>query len=250
MLKSKDFNDKFNFKHIDHIAFIMDGNGRWASKRMLPRSLGHKEGVKRIKETLYLCEEFNIQVMTLFCFSTENWKRDKEEVDYLFSLFDEFFTSNIEELNNRGCRIRVMGDINKLPLTTQRYIKEALYLTKDNTKLTLNICLNYGGRDEIVRASKQIAREVKFGTLNVDDIDEKVFENYLMSKDLPSIDVMVRTSGEQRISNFTLWQLAYAELIFVKDYWPDFKREQFINVLKEYSSRDRRFGGIDYGNSK
>lgn len=236
--------DSLTFKPITHIAFIMDGNGRWAKKRLMPRSLGHREGVKRIKETVKLCLEFDIKYMTLFCFSTENWKRDKDEIDYLFKLFDEFFDKNIKELCEEGCKVLVMGDISKLPKTTQEKIIEAKKLTKDNEKIVLNICLNYGGRDEITYACKNICQKVKEGLLNIDDIDENIFSSYLMSNGIPDVDVMVRTSGEQRISNFLLWQIAYAELIFIKDAWPDFKRKQFLEVLTEFTKRDRRFGGI------
>lgn len=231
-----------------HIAFIMDGNGRWAKKRLLPRSFGHREGVKRIKETALLCDEFNVKVMTLFCFSTENWKRSKEEVDTLFSLFDEFFDKEINELHERNCIIHTMGDLTKLPLSTQQKIAEAKELTKNNTGIVLNICLNYGGHDDIVHACKEIVNEVLDKKLSVDEIDEKVFEKHLMSDDLPPVDLMIRTSGELRISNFCLWQLAYSELIFIDDYWPDFKRKQFVACLEEYASRNRRFGGIKYGN--
>ena len=225
------FNKKkeiITYKPITHIAFIMDGNGRWAKKRMMPRSYGHHEGVKRIKETLYLCLDYNIKVMTLFCFSTENWKRDKKEIDYLFSLFDEFFKTDIVELNQKGCKVQVMG----------------------NDKIILNICLNYGGRDEITYACKKIAKQVKLGLIDPDKITEQTINDNLMSAGLPDVDVMVRTSGEQRISNFVLWQIAYAELIFIKDPWPDFKKKQFLEVLEEFTKRDRRFGGINYGGNE
>ena len=238
------------YKPITHIAFIMDGNGRWAKKRMMPRSYGHHEGVKRIKETLYLCLDYNIKVMTLFCFSTENWKRDKKEIDYLFSLFDEFFKTDIVELNQKGCKVQVMGDVSKLPLTTQHYISEAKRITCNNDKIILNICLNYGGRDEITYACKKIAKQVKLGLIDPDKITEQTINDNLMSAGLPDVDVMVRTSGEQRISNFVLWQIAYAELIFIKDPWPDFKKKQFLEVLEEFTKRDRRFGGINYGGNE
>lgn len=247
-LFSKNIETIPHYKHIEHIAFIMDGNGRWAKKRLMPRSYGHHEGVKRIKETLYLCLDYQIKVMTLFCFSTENWKRDKKEIDYLFSLFDEFFQKDIVELNEKGCKVCVMGDVSKLPLTTQYYISEAKRITCNNDKIILNICLNYGGRDDITSACKAIAQKVKLNTLSIDEITEEVFNNHLMSKGLPDVDVMVRTSGEQRISNFVLWQIAYAELIFIKEPWPDFKKQQFLQVLEEYTKRDRRFGGITDGN--
>lgn len=247
LIKRKQNSAAVQYKDISHIAFIMDGNGRWAKKRGMPRSYGHREGVKRIKETLYLCLEHHIKVMTLFCFSTENWKRDPKEVEYLFGLFDEFFRKDIAELNEKGCRVTVMGEMNRLPLSTQHYIQEAKRITEKNDTIILNICLNYGGRDEIVSACKRIASEVQMGTMKVQDITESAFEQHMMCAGLPPVDVMVRTSGEQRISNFVLWELAYAELIFLPEPWPDFKREQFLRVLKEYSMRDRRFGGIHYG---
>lgn len=236
------------FKHINHIAFIMDGNGRWAKNRLLPRSFGHKEGVKRIRETLEYCLEYDIKVMSIFCFSTENWKRDKKEIGYLFSLFDEFFQKDIIKLKEKGCKVNVAGDLNKLPDSTRLYAKQAIDITKNNDRIILNICLNYGGRDEIVRACKDIALAVRNNEIKVEEINEQLFENMMMCRGLPPIDVMVRTSGEQRLSNFMLWELAYAELIFIKDYWPDFKKKQFLEVLREYTNRDRRFGGVNYGN--
>ena len=246
-MNSKNKNN-IEYKQINHIAFIMDGNGRWANKRLLPRSLGHKEGVKRIEETVYLCKEFGIKAMTLFCFSTENWKRSKEEIDYLFNLFDDFFAKQSKSLNKNGCKVRVMGDLTRLPLTTQNAAKEAIELTKDNDEIILNICLNYGGRDEIVRACRRIASEAKSGMINPIDITEEIFEEHMMCAGLPNVDVMVRTSGEQRISNFILWELAYSELIFIDEHWPDFKREQFLKVLEEFTKRDRRFGGVKNDN--
>lgn len=237
-----------SYRPIQHIAFIMDGNGRWANKRLLPRSLGHKEGVKRIEETVYLCQEFDIKAMTLFCFSTENWKRSKEEIDYLFDLFDTFFRDNSKKLKEKGCKIRVMGDMTRLPESTQKYAREAMEYTKDCDSIILNICLNYGGRDEIVRACRRIASEAKSGMINPLDITEEIFENHMMCAGLPQVDVMVRTSGEKRLSNFILWELAYAELIFIDEHWPDFKRPQFIRVLEEFTKRNRRFGGVIYDN--
>ena len=237
-------NEVLNYKPITHIAFIMDGNGRWAKKRLLPRSLGHREGVKRIKETVKLCLEYGIKYMTLFCFSTENWKRDKDEIDYLFKLFDEFFVKNIKELYDEGCKVLVMGDVTRLPKSTQEKIIEAKKITKDNNKIVLNICLNYGGRDEITYSCKRIAQKIKDGLIDVSDINEELINNHLMSENIPDVDVMVRTSGEQRISNFLLWQIAYAELVFINEPWPDFKRKQFLEVLSEFTKRDRRFGGV------
>ncbi len=230
--------------NINHIAFIMDGNGRWAKSRGLPRTIGHREGCKRIKEVALLCLKYNIRVMSLFCFSTENWKRSKDEIDNLFKLLEQFFHSEIKELNQKGAKIITLGDLSPLPLSTQEVIKKAKEITKNNDKFILNICLNYGGKDEIVRACKKLCLDVKNNTLNPENIDEKLFESYMESKELPPIDCMVRTSGEMRISNYMLWELAYAELIFVNEHWPDFNEESFKNVLKTYALRDRRYGGV------
>ncbi len=228
---------------IKHIAFIMDGNGRWANKRGLPRSLGHREGCKRIKEIALACLDYKMQVMSLYCFSTENWKRDQKEIDYLFALLKEFFIKEIDELNEKGVRITTLGDLSRLPFATQEAIKEAKEKTKNNKIFTLNICLNYGGKDEIVRGVKSLLKAYDNHEITIDDIDEKKFESYLESKELPPIDVMVRTSGEQRISNYMLWELAYAELIFVQEHWPDFKKDSLDKVVEIFKTRDRRFGG-------
>lgn len=230
-----------------HVAFIMDGNGRWAKKRGLPRSLGHREGCKRIKEVALLCLEYKIGVMSIFCFSTENWKRPQAEVDYLFKLLEEFFKKEIDEMNQKGIRVMTSGDITKLPVSTQTAIAVATDLTKTNKNLILNICLNYGGRDEIVTATKAIARSVLNYEITVDQIDENYFKSRMMCYELPDIDVMVRTSGEYRISNYMLYELAYAELIFLDQHWPSFNRKLFVEMLEIYSSRDRRFGGIKDG---
>lgn len=248
------FSKKKNIKtpepttNMKHIAFIMDGNGRWAKARGLSRSMGHREGCKRIKEIALSCLEYNIQVMSLFCFSTENWKRPQDEINQLFKLLEQFFERDIDELNQKGVRIKTLGDLSPLPETTKEVIKKAKEITKDNNKFVLNICLNYGGKDEIIRAIKDMAKDVKCNSLNVEDITENEFQKYLESSDLPPIDCMVRTSGEQRISNYMLWELAYAELIFVDEHWPDFKKDSLKKVLNIYASRDRRFGGIKNGN--
>lgn len=232
-------------KECKHIAFIMDGNGRWAKKRLLPRHLGHKEGCKRIIEIARATQDLGVKAMTLYAFSTENWNRPQDEIDHLFDYLDLFFKENIKEFHERDIQIRVMGDISRLPKHSIDTLKEAMEETKDHTSFVFNICLNYGSRQEIVLASKNIARDVKEGKLNIEDIDEKIFSNYLYSHDLPEVDLMIRTSGEQRLSNYLLYQLAYAEFIFTPKYWPDFKKENLIECLKEYCSRNRRFGGLE-----
>lgn len=241
--KNKESNEIIE-TNIKHIAFIMDGNGRWAKKRGLPRSLGHREGCKRIKDITLACIDFKLEVMSIFCFSTENWKRSKSEIDYLFNLLKIFFEKEIDELDERGVKVVTLGDLSRLPLETQNVIYKAKERTKNNKNFILNICLNYGGKDEIVRAVKDVAIALENKTLNKDDINEKVFESFMESHELPPVDVMVRTSGEQRISNYMLWEIAYAELVFVDEHWPDFKKENLRRVIEIYNTRDRRFGGV------
>lgn len=231
-------------KPCRHVAFIMDGNGRWAKLRGLPRHLGHKEACNRLIEIFTACEEFNIQVMSVYAFSTENWKRPKEEINHLFQYLDLFFKKEINRLIKDGAKVMVSGDINKLPIKTQKTIADAVNRTKDLDNWILNICLNYGGRDEILRACKGFAQDVISGKENLDDLNETSFEKYLYTSGLPNVDLMIRTSGELRLSNFLLWQNAYSEFVFPSTYWPDFTREEFIKCLKIYQERDRRFGGL------
>jgi len=234
-------------KPIQHIAFIMDGNGRWANARGLPRHLGHKEACNRIIEVFDHCKDYNIKVMSFYAFSTENWKRPAAEIKHLFQYLEIFFKKQINKLIKDGVRVLISGDMSKLPEKTQKTCLRSMELTKDNDKFVFNICLNYGGKEEITRAAKLIAEEVKAGTLDVEDIDETCFENHLYTKGLPNVDLLVRTSGEERTSNFLPWQLAYAEFVFTKVHWPDFKRGPFVDCLIEYNNRNRRFGGLDNG---
>ena len=231
-------------KPLTHIAVIMDGNGRWAKKRGLPRTLGHREGCKRIIEIFDCCKKFGIKVFSLYAFSTENWNRPQDEIDCLFDYLIEFFNKNIDTFEKEGIRVQHMGEMDRLPKEIQDTLLDAIERTKNNTNYVFNICLNYGSRQEIARATKKIASEVKEGKLNLEDIDKDLVYKYLDSGNLPEIDLMIRTSGENRLSNFLLYQLAYSEFIFTPTYWPDFKEKQFIECLKEYESRDRRFGAI------
>lgn len=231
-------------KTLDHIAFIMDGNGRWAKKRLLPRHLGHKEGCKRVIEIVRACCDLNIYCVSLYAFSTENWKRPQDEIDHLFYYLDDFFNDNIQEFIEKGVRVHLMGDINRLPLHTQETIKRSMDMTKDLTKHVFNVCLNYGGKDEIVRAAISLAKDVKDNKVDISRIDEKVFEDHMMCHGLPPVDLMIRTSGEQRISNYMLWELAYAEMIFPTTPWPSFTKDELIKCLEIYQKRDRRFGGL------
>ena len=231
-------------KKLDHLAIIMDGNGRRAKKRLMPRTYGHKVACSRIIDIMRALRELNIKVCTLYAFSTENRNRPKDEISKLFEYLKEFFDENIKEFTLNKCRIQVMGDISALPLETQKTIKDAIEITKDFDDYVFNICLNYGGRQEIVRAAKLAFKDIKEGKIKEEDLNIDTFKNYLYSSGLPEVDLMIRTSGEKRLSNFLLYQLAYSEFIFTDTYWPDFTPEKLIECLKEYESRDRRFGAI------
>ena len=232
-------------KPINHVALIMDGNGRWAKQRGLPRHKGHEEGCKRIIEIFDVFKEYRIKVMTLYAFSTENWNRPKLEIKQLFTYLDKFFKDNIDDFMRDGVRVQVMGDITKLPAHTQIVVNDALNRTKDNDDYVFNIALNYGSKQELVKATKEIASLVKDNKLDINDIDEQTISDHLYTSNLPPVDLMIRTSGEQRLSNYLLYQLAYSEFIFTPTYWPDFKKENFVACLKEYQSRDRRYGKIE-----
>lgn len=228
-----------------HVAFIMDGNGRWAKARNLPRHLGHKAGCDRVSEIYEECLAQDIKVISLYAFSTENWNRPKDEIDHLFKYLEIFFKKEIKRMIKDGTAIRTSGDITKLPLRTQKVINDAKEKTKECKNFTFNICLNYGGKAELVRAAKLFANDVKDGKVDIDSLDEKSFENYLYTEGLPNVDLMIRTSGELRTSNYLPWQLAYAEFLFPKTAWPDFTKEEFRKCIDQYYQRDRRFGGIN-----
>ena len=234
-------------KKLDHVAFIMDGNGRWANLRGLPRHLGHHEACKRIIEIFELCREFKIKVMSFYAFSTENWNRPQEEIDHLMDYLEEFFAKEIDYLDSVGARIMISGDLSRIRPRTREVCCAAIGRTANNADWVLNICLNYGGRDDIVRAAKAFATDVQEGKTSIDSLDENAFASYLYTAGLPDIDLMIRTSGEQRLSNYLLWQNAYAEFVFTPVKWPDFKRDAFIDCLREYQERNRRFGGLKNG---
>ena len=227
-----------------HIAFIMDGNGRWAKKRGLPRTKGHEEGAKRIEKLALSAKSFGIEAITFFAFSTENWKRPKEEVDYIFSLLKKFLIEGKDSFNKNDVRIHFIGKIEELEDEFKSLMYETMEETKTNQGIVLNLAINYGARSEIIEMVKCVAKDCVEGKQKISEINESVVENYLMTKGLPEIDLMVRTSGEVRISNFLLWQIAYSELLFTDVYWPDFDESQLENVLIEFQSRNRRFGGL------
>lgn len=225
-----------------HVAIIMDGNGRWAKKQDKQRTFGHLSGSENVRNIALAANKLNIKVLTLYAFSTENWKRPMEEVDYLMKLPEVFFNRFMDELMSEGIKIMAIGDLSKFPPNTQRVLLNAIDKTKNNPGLILNFAMNYGGRDEIVRAVNAIASEVRLGKLDI--VDETVFESFLMTSGLPPVDLMIRTSGEQRISNFLLWQLAYSELVFTDVSWPDFREDDLVEALKVFENRNRRFGGL------
>lgn len=231
--------------HIpQHVAVIMDGNGRWANMRNLPRVAGHRSGMKAVKDVVKAADEIGVRYMTMYAFSTENWKRPQDEVDFLMKLPQEFLSTELDELIERGVRIRMLGSKEKLPAHTLKALQEAEERTRDNTGLQLNFALNYGGRDEIVKAFASLAAKVKAGELDPEDLDEEAISRYLYTSEIPDPDLLIRTSGEIRLSNFMLWQLAYTELWFTDVLWPDFTREHFYQAIVEYQGRARRYGAV------
>lgn len=228
-----------------HVAIIMDGNGRWAMQRGLARTVGHREGINRIKEIIKAADDLGVRVLTFFAFSTENWSRPKREVDMLMRSLNNFLERQIRELDKNNIKFRCIGRSEPIPKYLQAKIKEAEDKTKDNTGLVVVLALNYGGRQEILDAVKQFSLEFKEGMTNFENLTVENFSNYFYTKGLPDPDLLIRTSGEMRISNFLLWQLSYAELYFSKKYWPEFKGEDLKNAIKIYQRRERRFGGID-----
>ena len=228
-----------------HVAIIMDGNGRWAKKRNMPRVKGHYEGMQTVKKITKYASKLGIKYLTLYAFSTENWARPKEEVSYLMDLPEKMFTSFMPELMENNVKVEVIGVVEKLPENTRKAVEDAVEQTKNNTGLKLIFALNYGSKDEIVTAVKRIAQGAANNEYKVEEIDEQLISDNLFTKSTPDPDLLIRTSGEQRISNFLLWQIAYSEFIFTKVAWPDFVEEELYKALLEYQSRDRRFGGLN-----
>lgn len=227
-----------------HIAIIMDGNGRWAKERGLPRIAGHKAGVEALRSIITTSSNIGISHLTLYAFSTENWKRPPKEVKALMDILVLYLRKEIAELHKNNVIINIIGDISKLPPVAIAEVKKAINITSYNTGLQVNIALNYGSRDEIINAVKKIAKEVSNKQLQLETIDESLFSSFLFTKDIPDPDLVIRTSGELRISNFLLWQIAYSELFFTNTYWPDFNSDNLIAAIKNYQCRKRRFGGI------
>ncbi|MDF2589608.1 MAG: uppS [Anaerocolumna sp.] len=227
-----------------HVAIILDGNGRWAKKRMMPRNYGHVQGSKTVEK---ICEEayhMGIKYLTVYAFSTENWTRPKEEVDALMKLLRNYMKDCVRTSNKNNMRVRILGDRSKLSDDIRESIEELEKASAENTGLNFQVALNYGSRDEMIRGIKQIAGDLQANKISLDDIDEKLFNNYLDTKDIPDPDLLIRTSGEQRVSNFMLWQLAYTEFYFIDTLWPDFTKDDLLKAVQYYNSRSRRFGGV------
>jgi undecaprenyl diphosphate synthase len=227
-----------------HIAIIMDGNGRWAQKRSLPRMVGHHEGMKVVRTITKTANELGVKVLTLYAFSTENWKRPKVEVEFLMKLPEEFLGTFLPELIEENVQVRIMGQTENLPPHTLRAVERAMDETKNNTGLVLNFALNYGSRLEMMEGIKRLASDYKQNQLKLEDINETLISSYLMSSDLPDPDLLIRTSGELRLSNFMLWQLAYTEFWFTDTLWPDFTEQDFVEAIEDFQNRGRRFGGV------
>ncbi|MBB3394387.1 undecaprenyl diphosphate synthase [Rhizobium sp. BK538] len=228
----------------EHVAIIMDGNGRWAKQRGLPRTMGHRKGVDAVREAVRAAGDVGIKYLTLFAFSSENWRRPETEVSDLLGLLKAFIRRDLAELHRQNVRVKVIGDRHSLKSDILDLLVDAEETTKSNTALTLVIAFNYGSRDEIARAMASLARDVEAGRLRAQDISPALINARLDTAGIPDPDLIIRTSGEERLSNFLLWQAAYSEFIFVPEYWPDFSREIFYSALETFASRDRRFGGL------
>jgi undecaprenyl diphosphate synthase len=224
-----------------HVAIIMDGNGRWAKARGLPRTEGHRQGTENLRRILRASVEFGIEILTIYAFSTENWKRPRAEIQVLLSILEMVIDRELEELNREGVQLRHIGEMEGIPPALQRKIHQAKALTANNNRLILNVAFNYGGRDEIIRAVRHIVAD----GIPPDDITEELISSYMYTSPLPDPDLIIRTSGEIRLSNFLVWQGTYAEYYFTNTYWPDFSRDELLKALIEYSNRTRRFGKID-----
>ncbi len=237
--------EKLNFDNLPkHVAIIMDGNGRWAKSQNKERTFGHKNAIKAVREAISACNEVGIPYLTLYTFSTENWNRPTEEVDTLMNLLSSTLLQEAEEIFSKGIRIRAIGDLEALPEHVRNQLYNIMELTKNNTKGNLTLALSYGSQKEILNAVKELCKKVKNGDINENDIDEHLFEQHLYTKELPPVDLLIRTSGEVRVSNFMLWQIAYAEMQFIDVLWPDFTKETFFQCILDYQTKERRFGKI------
>jgi len=228
-----------------HIAIIMDGNGRWATKKGLPRSFGHNKGVSVLKEIIKASKNLGCRVLTVFAFSTENWARPSKEVDYLINLFGKVLSKEIDEIDAESIKIKFIGDLSVFPETLKLILQSAESRTQNNQDFILNVCVNYGGRQEIVKVAKEIALKSFNGEIKASEVNEELFNSELLTKGVKDPELLIRTSGEKRISNFLLWQLAYSEIYITDVLWPDFNEVEFLKAIIDYQSRNRRFGGIE-----
>lgn len=227
---------------LKHIAIIMDGNRRWAKEKNLPSAFGHKKGVDSLKATMRACDDFGIKYLTVYAFSTENWNRKKEEVDFLMNLLGETIKNELKEMHENGVVINFIGDLTKLSPKLQGILSHAVDVTKNNTGVHLQIAFNYGSRDEIVHAVKNISQKVKSGELKLEDISEETISKNLYTKEIPDPDLLIRTGGEMRVSNYLLWQIAYSEFLVIKKYWPEFDKQTLAEAVIEFKQRQRRYG--------
>lgn len=227
-----------------HIAIIMDGNGRWAKRKGLPRAAGHRKGVESVKDIVKACAQLGVKYLTLYTFSTENWNRPREEVSTLMKLLVKSLKKEADELNENNVKLSTIGNIESMPEVVQNSLVDAMNKTKDNTKMVLSLALSYSGRWELIEAFKKAAAMAKDNQLNPSDIDEKTIGSLLATKDIPDPDLLIRTSGEFRVSNFLLWQIAYTEFYVTDDYWPDFRRDHLYEAIKSFQNRERRFGKV------
>lgn len=236
----------FNNKDIipEHIAIIMDGNGRWATNKMMPRNFGHKAGIEALRDVIKTSSNIGIKYLTLYAFSTENWKRPSSEVSLLMKLLVEYLKKEINELHNNNVKIFTIGNISRLPVEVINEINKAMEITKNNSGLCVNIALNYGGRDEIINAIKELGEKIKSNEIQIDEINEDLMSSLMYTADIPDPELLIRTSGEKRLSNFLLWQCAYTEFWFTDIYWPDFRGKDLLDAINDFQNRKRRFGGI------
>ncbi|MCP3892751.1 MAG: isoprenyl transferase [Desulfobulbaceae bacterium] len=225
-----------------HVAIIMDGNGRWAQRRNKPRLFGHKAGAESVRETVEVCREIGVKYLTLYAFSSENWRRPEQEVSGLMSILKRYLEVELPRMLKNDIRLMSIGDRNRLPDSVRSVLEKTISKTASNSKLTLNLALSYGGRDEILRAVKDISSRCSAGEIEPGDISEELFSESLDTSGIPDPDILIRTGGEARLSNFLLWQLSYAEIFFTETMWPDFRRDVFIQALSDYQNRERRFG--------
>ena len=240
--KEENISELVKTTNLQHIAIIMDGNRRWAKNKGLPSAVGHKKGVDALKKTVYACDDFGIKYLTVYAFSTENWNRKPEEVDFLMNLLGNTIKNELAELNENGVVISFLGDLTKLNPKLQDILYNAIEVTKNNSGVHLQIAFNYGARDEIVTAVKEISKLVKSNELSIDEITEDIVSSHLYTKNCPDPDLLIRTGGEVRVSNYLLWQIAYSEFLIVDEYWPEFNKESLINAINIFYQRNRRWG--------